>query len=201
MTLFRLFFLLSICLLLFFSRAISSVPHFFVDQQDTSLRRKIVAKRDSGVMDTALVVRRKLSAVDKMAEKQAAYKSIYFWGEIKNMVTLPHQGGLAVNLNKLYNLFSRQGRASRRLQKQFEQEFEQDQILAYWNTLSESYTPLTGDSLAKFRIYYQPTLKWLKKSDHYDRIAYVQYSLKNYLDSVTIIHQRLSLPRMEGLQP
>lgn len=201
MTLFRLFFLLSICLLLFFSRAISSVPHFFVDQQDTSLRRKIVAKRDSGVMDTALVVRRKLSAADKMAEKQAAYKSIYFWGEIKNMVTLPHQGGLAVNLNKLYNLFSRQGRASRRLQKQFEQEFEQDQILAYWNTLSESYTPLTGDSLAKFRIYYQPTLKWLKKSDHYDRIAYVQYSLKNYLDSVTIIHQRLSLPRMEGLQP
>lgn len=109
------------------------------------------------------------------------------------MVTLPHQGGLAVNLNKFYNLLSRQGRASRRLQKQFEREFEQDKVLAKWAALTQAYTALTGDSMVKFRAYYEPSSRWLRKADHYDQIAYVQHSLKNYLDSVEIIHQRLSL--------
>ncbi|KKX47378.1 hypothetical protein [Sphingobacterium sp. IITKGP-BTPF85] len=84
------------------------------------------------------------------------------------MVTLPHQGGLAVNLNKLYNLLSKKGRASRRLQRLFEREFEQDKVLAQWTALTEAYTPLTGDSLVKFRAYYEPTSKWLRKADHYD---------------------------------
>lgn len=197
----RLLFLLSICFLLFFSRAKSSSARIALYSQDTSRRDKKVVNFDTTKMDTALVVGEKLSAKEKMAEKQVAYKSIYFWGDTKNMVTLPHQGGLAVNLNKLYNLLSRQGRASRRLQRQFEREFEQDKVLAQWNALSEAYTPLTGDSLIKFRIYYQPSYKWLRHSDHYDQIAYVQNNLKNYLDSVVIIHQRLSLPKLEILNP
>lgn len=197
----RLLFLLSICFLLFFSRAKSSSARIALYSQDTSRRDKKVVNFDTTKMDTALVVGEKLSAEEKMAEKQVAYKSIYFWGDTKNMVTLPHQGGLAVNLNKLYNLLSRQGRASRRLQRQFEREFEQDKVLEQWNALSEAYTPLTGDSLIKFRIYYQPSYKWLRHSDHYDQIAYVQNNLKNYLDSVVIIHQRLSLPKLEILNP
>ncbi|AIM35850.1 hypothetical protein KO02_03530 [Sphingobacterium sp. ML3W] len=197
----RLLFLLSICLVLFFSRAKSSSARIALYIQDTSRRDKKLVNFDTTKMDTALVVGEKLSAEEKMAEKQVAYKSIYFWGDTKNMVTLPHQGGLAINLNKLYNLLSRQGRASRRLQRQFEREFEQDKVLAQWNALSEAYTPLTGDSLIKFRIYYQPSYKWLRHSDHYDQIAYVQNNLKNYLDSVVIIHQRLSLPKLEILNP
>lgn len=197
----RLLFLLSICFVLFFSRAKSSSARIALYSQDTSRRDKKAVNFDTTKMDTALVVGEKLSAEEKMAEKQVAYKSIYFLGDTKNMVTLPHQGGLAVNLNKLYNLLSRQGRASRRLQRQFEREFEQDKVLAQWNALSEAYTPLTGDSLIKFRIYYQPSYKWLRHSDHYDQIAYVQNNLKNYLDSVVIIHQRLSLPKLEILNP
>lgn len=197
----RLLFLLSICFLLFFSRAKSSSARIALYSQDTSRWDKKLVNFDTTKMDTALVVGEKLSAEEKMAEKQVAYKSIYFWGDTKNMVTLPHQGGLAVNLNKLYNLLSRQGRASRRLQRQFEGEFEQDKVLAQWNALSEAYTPLTGDSLIKFRIYYQPSYKWLRHSDHYDQIAYVQNNLNNYLDSVVIIHQRLSLPKLEILNP
>lgn len=197
----RLFVLLSICLLLFFSRAKSSSARFVVSYQDTILRNKKATNRDTMEMDTAQVVSVTLSAEEKMAEKQVTYKSIYFWGDTKDMVTLPHHGGLAVNLNKLYNLFSRQGRTSRRFQRLFEREFEQDKVVAQWATLTEAYTPLTGDSLVKFRVYYEPSSIWLRKADHYDQIAYVQHSLKNYLDSVEIIHQRLSLPKLEILNP
>ncbi|MBB2952831.1 hypothetical protein [Sphingobacterium sp. JUb56] len=197
----RLFFLLSICLLLFFSRAKSSSARFVFSYQDTTLRNKKIINQDTNILDTALIVGEKLTAEEKMAEKQVTYKSIYFWGDTKNMVTLPYQGGLAVNLNKLYNLLSKKGRASRRLQRLFEREFEQDKVLAQWTALTEAYTPLTGDSLVKFRSYYEPSSKWLRKADHYDQIAYVQHSLKNYLDSVEIIHQRLSLPKLEILNP
>lgn len=197
----RLFVLLSICLLLFFSQAKSSSDGFVFSYQDTSFVNKKAINRDTTEMDTAQVVRVTLSAEEKMAEKQLTYKSIYFWGDTKDMVTLPHQGGLAINLNKLYNLLSNKGRASRRLQRLFEREFEQDKVSAQWAALTEAYTPLTGDSLVKFRVYYEPTSIWLRKADHYDQIAYVQHSLKNYLDSVEIIHQRLSLPKLEILNP
>lgn len=197
----RLFVLLSICLLLFFSQAKSSSDGLVFSYQDTSFGNKKAINRDTTEMDTAQVVRVTLSAEEKMAEKQLTYKSIYFWGDTKDMVTLPHQGGLAINLNKLYNLLSNKGRASRRLQRLFEREFEQDKVLVQWAALTEAYTPLTGDSLVKFRVYYEPTSIWLRKADHYDQIAYVQHSLKNYLDSVEIIHQRLSLPKLEILNP
>lgn len=197
----RFILLLSISFLLFFSRAISSSAPFVVSYQDTNLRNKKVMNRDTIEMDTVLVLGGEMTAEQKMLEKQAIYKSIYFWGDTKNMVTLPHQGGIAVNLNKLYNLLSKQGRASRRLQKVFEQEFEQDKVQKQWAALTEAYTSLTGDSLIKFRVYYEPSSKWLRKADQYDQIAYVQHSLKNYLDSVEIIHQRLSLPKLEILNP
>ncbi|MGJ1324469.1 hypothetical protein MUB18_01795 [Sphingobacterium sp. PCS056] len=197
----RLFFLLSICLLLSVSGALPSSACFVFSFQDTSVRSTKIIKQDTTILDTAQIVGEKSSAEEKMAEKLVTYRSIYFWGDTKNMVTLPHQGGLAVNLNKFYNLLSRQGRASRRLQKQFEREFEQDKVLAKWAALTQAYTALTGDSLVKFRAYYEPSSRWLRKADHYDQIAYVQHSLKNYLDSVEIIHQRLSLPKLEILNP
>ncbi|MNI20060.1 hypothetical protein D3C73_735180 [compost metagenome] len=143
-------------------------------------------------MDNVSIKRK--SAADKWEEKKEEYKSIFFWGDTKNMVTLPHQGGIAVNLNKLYNKFSRKGRNSRKLQRQFEKEYQQDLIREEWYPLTGEYSKLSGDSLRKFRIYYEPSLKWLRENDRYEKIAYIHKCLTNYLDSVDIIHRRLQFP-------
>jgi hypothetical protein len=150
------------------------------------------SQKDTLRLDTVSIKRK--SAADKWEEKKEEYKSIFFWGDTKNMVTLPHQGGIAVNLNKLYNKFSRKGRNSRRLQRQFEKEYQQDLIREEWYPLTQEYSKLSGDSLRKFRIYYEPSLKWLRENDRYEKIAYIHKCLTNYLDSVDIIHRRLQFP-------
>lgn len=150
--------------------------------------------KDTLRLDTAQIIRKNLSAKDILGRKKEEYKSIYFWGDTKNMVTLPHQGGIAVNLNKLYNKFSRKGRHARRLQREFEKAYQQDLIREGWYALTKEYSKLSGDSLNKFRIYYEPSLKWLHENDRYEKIAYVHKCLKHYLDSVDIIHRRLQLP-------
>ncbi len=158
--------------------------------QDTIEERG--SKRDTLRLDTVSIKRK--SAGDKWGEKKEEYKSIFFWGDTKNMVTLPHRGGIAVNLNKLYNKFSRKGRNSRKLQRQFEKEYHQDLIREEWYPLTQEYSKLSGDSLRKFRIYYEPSLKWLRENDRYEKIAYIHQCLRNYLDSVDIIHKRLQFP-------
>ena len=149
-------------------------------------------QNDTLRLDTVSIKRK--SAADKWEEKKEEYKSIFFRGDTKNMVTLPHQGGIAVNLNKLYNKFSRKGRNSRKLQRQFEKEYQQDLIREEWYPLTGEYSKLSGDSLRKFRIYYEPSLKWLRENDRYEKIAYIHKCLTNYLDSVDIIHRRLQFP-------
>jgi len=164
----------------FYRERLFAYPMVSYDQ-DTIEKRG--SKRDTLRLDTVLI-----------KSKSAGDKSIFFWGDTKNMVTLSHQGGIAVNLNKLYNKFSRKGRNSRKLQRQFEKEYHQDLIREEWYPLTQEYSKLSGDSLRKFRIYYEPSLKWLRDNDRYEKIAYIHQCLTNYLDSVDIIHRRLQFP-------
>jgi len=182
--------LLFLCIYFSFNRQelFASPGEFY--QQDTIGKKG--SQKDTLRLDTILI-KRKLAA-DKLDEKKEEYKSIFFWGDTKNMVTLPHQGGIAVNLNKLYNKFSRKGRNSRKLQRQFEKEYQQDLIREEWYPLTKEYSKLSGDSLRKFRIYYEPSLKWLRENDRYEKIAYIHKCLTYYLDSVDIIHRRLQFP-------
>lgn len=167
--------------------------------QDTVVKGKI--RGDTLQLDTIQIKPQDVTAEDKFEQKKIAYKSIYFWGDTKDMVTLPHQGGLAVNLNKLYNKLSRKGRNSRKLQRKFEQEYELDLIREEWFPLTHEYTLLSGDSLSNFRIYYQPSLQWLRTHGRYEKVAYIQQCLDNYMDSVSIIHDLLRLPVGRALRP
>lgn len=177
----------------FYRERLFAYPMVFY-AQDTIEKRG--SKRDTLQLDTVLIKRK--SAGDNWDEKKEEYKSIFFWGDTKNMVTLPHRGGIAVNLNKVYNKFSRKGRNSRKLQRQFEKEYHQDLIREEWYPLTQEYSKLSGDSLRKFRIYYEPSLKWLRDNDRYEKIAYIHQCLTNYLDSVDIIHRRLQFPMGNG---
>jgi len=183
-------FLIVLCIYLAFDRPVFAQP-IDVLLQDTVKKKN---EKDTLQLDTAQIIRKNLSAKDILDQKKEEYRSIYFWGDTKNMVTLPHQGGIAVNLNKLYNKFSRKGRHARKLQRKFEKEYQQDLIREEWYAFTKEYSKLSGDSLNKFRIYYEPSLTWLYENDRYEKIAYVHKCLKYYLDSVDIIHRRLQLP-------
>lgn len=186
-----------LCLCLSFDRLV--LASYGLDRRDKStLYRQDTTKRNQGKdtleLDTIQVDRRTISAKDKFAHRKEEFKLIYFWGDTKDMVTLPHQGGIAVNLNKLYNKLSRKGKNARKLQRELECAYEADLILEEWVPLTQEYTSLTGDSLIKFRHYYQPSLYWLRDNGTYEKVTYIQQCLKNYLDSVDIIHKQLLLP-------
>ncbi len=153
-------------------------------------------KQDTLRIDTVFINREIASPLEKFEKKKEDYKQIYFWGDNKNMVTVPITGGIMININKLYNHLSRRGKASRRMQRVFEREYEDDLVNEIWRPLVKEYSKLQGDTLEKFMIYYKPSLVFLSDATPYERVAYLTQSLKNYKDSVSIILERLKLPEM-----
>ena len=93
-----------------------------------------------------------------------------------------------------YNMFSKKGQDSRRLQRVFEKEYIQDLVLEKWLPLTKEYTNLENDSLAVFRCYYQPQIGRIRDYDDYERIAYIVNCLRNYRDSATYIHDFMANP-------
>lgn len=143
-------------------------------------------------LNSVIVNNGMLNAKQKYEQKKIDYRLIYFWGDTKDMLTFSN--GLSLNLNKLYNKFSKKGQDSRRLQRVFEKEYIQDLILEKWLPLTKEYTNLEDDSLSVFRSYYQPKISWIKNYDDYERIAYIVKCLKNYRDSATYIHHIMAIP-------
>jgi len=183
-------FLIVLCIYLAFDRPVFAQP-IDVVLQDTVKKKN---KKDTLRLDTAQVDSKNNTAQDKFNEKRETYSFIYPLGDTKEMVKLPKKGGIGFSISKLYNKFSRKGRHARKLQRKFEKEYQQDLIREEWYAFTKEYSKLSGDSLNKFRIYYEPSLTWLYENDRYEKIAYVHKCLKYYLDSVDIIHRRLQLP-------
>lgn len=154
---------------------------------DTTHRTK-----DTIRLNSVIVNKDMLNAKQRYEQKKEDYRLIYFWGDTKGM--LGFSNGLSLNLNKLYNKFSKKGRDSRRLQRVFEKEYIQDLVLEKWLPLTKEYTNLENDSLAVFRSYYQPQISWINDCDDYERIAYIVNCLKNYKDSATYIHFIMAIP-------
>ncbi|KGE15254.1 hypothetical protein [Sphingobacterium deserti] len=140
-----------------------------------------------------ILISRKMDPRSIFEAKKAYHKEIYLLGDNKDMFTFSPFGGIAVNIQKLYNHFSHRGRAARKLQRRFELEYEQDLATEIWEPLLLEYTTLRGDSLTKFKLYCNPSLDFLHEASHYDHIAYLLQNVKNYKDSADIIHNRLRL--------
>ncbi len=183
-------FLIAICIYCAFDGPLLAQPIDFM-LQDTVKKKN---GKDTLRLDTIQVDPKNTLAEDKLNQKKEAYSAIYSLGDAKNMVNLPKKGGIGLSINKLYNKLSRKGRNARKLQRGFEREYASDLIRTAWFPLTKEYTTLSGDSLTKFRQYYEPSLKWLQEFDSYEKVAYIRKCLTNYLDSVDIIHKQLRLP-------
>ncbi len=163
-----------------------------------------LAVQDTVVLDTlqkdtlaieAVVVEKQVGALEKLEAKKAYHKEIFLLGDNKGMVSLPITGGIAINIQKLYNHFSRRGRGARRLERTFEREYEDDLVDSIWNPLLAAYTTLRGDSLTTFSLYAKPPLAFIAQATDYERVEYLLHKLKNYQDSTEVIHRRFMLQR------
>lgn len=167
------------------------------DTNTTSVLLRDTLHTDTLYKDTLLIeeiiIDKRVDALEKLEAKKEYHKEMYWRGDDKNMVTIPITGGIAINIQKVYNHFSRRGKGARRLQQTFEREYEDDLVESIWNPLLLSYTTLQGDSLAKFNLYSKPSLEFLSQASHYERVEYLLRTYQNYLDSTDVIHRRFSL--------
>jgi len=164
----------------------AQTPSYLVTSVQDTIRRDTIVLEE-------VVVHQKLSPEEQLEAKKAYHKEIFGLGDNKNMVIINPLGGIAVNIQKVYNHFSRRGKGARRLQRIFEEEYADDLVNALWNPLLDEYIPLQGDSLQKFSLYFKPDLDFLANATHYERVEYMVNSLKNYRDSVDVIHKNLEL--------
>jgi len=85
---------------------------------------------------------------------------------------------------------------SRRLQRVFNVEFEQDLINEIWKPYTVEYTGLKSDSLFIFQIYFQPEYLFFHNASHYEKLAYISKAMRLYIDSMTMIHETIHLPKI-----
>ena len=104
---------------------------------------------------------------------------------------------MLININKVFSHFSRIGKQSRRLQRVFKRELDEDLINVIWKPYTVKFTPLKGDSLFVFQNYFQPPYSWFSKASHYQKLEYIMHSLRSYQDSTEIIHKHYRLPKLD----
>lgn len=137
-----------------------------------------------------------LSPEEKFNQKKKQNRTIYMWGDNKKPFAKNPYGGILININKVFSHFTRLGKQSRRLQNVFNKELEQDKVEALWMPLTVKLTPLKGDSLFYFQMYFLPKSDFLENATYYEKVEYIVQSLRVYRDSTEVILQRMKLPKV-----
>ena len=158
---------------------------------------KDTLERDTLEVDTVTVSRSVLNADSAFLLKQKDHRSIYLWGDNKKPISINPFGGILININKIFSHFSRIGKQSRRLQRVFKSELDEDLINEIWKPYTIKFTTLKGDSLFVFQNYFQPPYSWFSKASHYQKLEYIMYSLRAYNDSTEVIHEYYRLPKLD----
>ena len=184
----RILFFLSIFLFI-----LNAIPQAFTCSSIALLSRDTI--KDTLGIDTIHIGMKVLSPQAAFREKQKEYRLIYFWGDNKNPIQINPFGGILINVNKVYNHFSKNGKAARRLQQVFNTQLNMDLINEIWKPYTNKYTPLKGDSLFVFQTYFQPEYTYFCNATHYEKLEYIFRSMRVYRDSSTVIHNLVRLPK------
>lgn len=105
--------------------------------------------KDTLSIDEILIERKLKSSLEKFEQKKEDHRMIYLLGDNKKPFIITPIG-IGANLNRIYNHFSKSGKQSRKLQRLFEKEYEDDLINDIWKSYTEEFSGLSGDSLAIF---------------------------------------------------
>lgn len=124
----------------------------------------------------------------KFERNKSDYKQIYRIGDDKDWLMIGL--GFAINIQKLYNHFSRDGKNARKLQKTLVRDYYDDVVDSrYTKSLVTKYTGYEGKQLDDFMIDNRPTYDFVKHASSYDLIEYILKAKKNAppADSVAVV--------------
>ena len=127
------------------------------------------------------------SPKDKLKETQKTYKDAYTKGDVKDVFTpggSGGSGGAGLSINALYNLLSRQGRNSRKLQEIIERDYREEMIkYRYTANLVSGVTGLKGDNLGDFVQQYRPSYNFVIEANDYELIQFIRINYQKYVQN------------------
>lgn len=181
---------------LLWSRDYSNKGWQYVAGKAVGISIQDTLKRDTLRIDTISISRELLTADSIFRFKQKEYRIIYLRGDNKKPVQINPLGGILININKIFNHFSKEGKQARRLQHVFKKEYNDDLVNGLWKPYAAKYTGLKGDSLFVFQTYFKPDYKLFSEASHYEKLYYILQAMRVYGDSSSMIHETMRLPKI-----
>jgi hypothetical protein len=124
-----------------------------------------------------VVIRDSMSPLEKYNNNRKEYKSIYTKGDKSGMLFVEGgtEAGAGLNIDKVYNALSKEGKDARRLQKSLTGEYQNNVVDRRFNkTLVSRITGYEGDKLNDFILKNRPSYRFVSKASDYDIIAYIK---------------------------
>lgn len=139
-------------------------------------------KRNSIQLPEVLIKDTIQSPEKKLKENKSVYKDAYVRGNTDDILT--QQGGIGID--GLYNLFSKEGRNARHLQRIIEGDYYQAVINSrYTSSLVGRVTGLLGDNLVDFMQQYRPCYEFMLKANEYELIRWIKLNYQYYRQDPT----------------
>ena len=117
----------------------------------------------------------------KFNQNKKDYAEIYFKGDKSHIISFPVEmypipmAGIAINIDKIYNALSKEGKDARSLQRDFVRDYHDDVIdKRFTKKLVQRITGYTGKQLDDFMINYRPDYAFIIKASDYDIELYVK---------------------------
>ncbi len=117
----------------------------------------------------------------KFNKNKKDYAEIYFKGdkshilEIPTTISLSTPVGIAINIDKLYNALSKQGKDARRLQRDFVRDYHDDVIdKRFTRKLVQDITGFDGKQLDDFMVSSRPEYNFMLKASDYELELYIK---------------------------
>jgi CarboxypepD_reg-like domain len=139
-------------------------------------------KSTSKVLREVVIKDSVLSPLKVYNNNKVEYKDIYWKGDKSHIFSIaPGIGldvGITINIDKLYNALSKEGKDARRLQRELTSDYKNSVVDERFNkTLVAEVTGFKGDELSDFIVKYRPTYEFASKASKYDIIQYIKAKL------------------------
>jgi len=130
-------------------------------------------KKDPVMLQEVVVSGTALSPAKKLEDNKKDYRAIYRIGDKKNIIGPD-------NIDKIWSALSREGNNARRLQRNFNTDYQNSIIdRRFTKKLVNGTTGYRGKQLDDFMIKYRPSFKMVENANDYELVEYVK---KRFVD-------------------
>jgi hypothetical protein len=160
---------------------IAAVESFFVDTIRVPDSKVVIftLKRSSILLPEVSVVMIQ-SPEDRLKANMEKFSSAYRKGAKGDYFSVGPTGA-GLNIDAIYNLFSKEAKNARKLQSIIEEDYKQSVIdYKFSKELIQRLTGLTGKSLDDFMQQYRPSYEFIAHANEYQIAQYIQKQLSQY---------------------